>query len=243
MQDVQDTGVIPRLEEMLDLDHAFYIDYSRVRRHQIRVMEISAEIGRILGLDERKMEILGIAARLHDYGKRIWTPEMIFKKKEKMDEYERDLVYTHPVMSANLIRIDLEMYDRCVFEVFSKYYSDVFRIIECHHENYDGSGYPFGLKSGEMPFESEIIHSADAYDAMRSPRLYRGVKHQLISHEAAIRKMKEKSGIEFHPKVAAAFLRIPKEWLESIHESVNSITERKITEMYGYEISRKVTDH
>lgn len=239
----KDTGVLPRLEEMIDTDeNVFYIDYSRVRRHQKRVTKISDLIAEIIGLSERRTEFLRIAARLHDYGKRIWIPSMIFKKKEKLDEYERNLISTHPVASSNLIRNDLEIYDKFVADVFCKYYSEVFKIIECHHENYDGSGYPFGLKENQIPFESSIIHVADAYDAMRSPRLYRGVEKQLMSHEDTVAKIQDKAGIEFHPIVVAAFIKIPKENLEEIHEDVSRIQENRFREMYGKDIGSTITE-
>ena len=240
---MQDTCTLKRLEEIIDTDdNVFYIDYSRVRRHQKRVMKISNLIAEILGLSEKRKEYLRIAARLHDYAKRIWMPEMIFKKKEKLDEYERHLIATHPVTSSSLIKNDLEIYDKYIADVFKQHYADVFKIIECHHEDFDGSGYPFGLKGDEIPFEASIIHLADAYDAMRSPRIYRGVKKQLMSHEDAAARITEKIGIEFHPEVVEAFFRIPKEVLEEIHEDVNRIPEERIRKDYGDEISQSIRD-
>jgi HD-GYP domain-containing protein (c-di-GMP phosphodiesterase class II) len=235
-----DTGVVPRLEEMIDLDHAFYVDYSRVRRHQKRVTKITRYLAEIMGLSEREAEILEIASRLHDYGKRIWTPEMIFKKKEKLDEYGMHLIKTHSVASANLIKNDLEVYDRYVAYVFNKYYSEVFKIIECHHENWDGSGYPFGLAGEEIPKLSRIIRVADAYDAMRSPRIYRSIDYQLMTHKETVKKIEDKSGIEFDPMAVAAFMKIPKEMLEKIHEDVTQIPKERLREIYGKEISSQV---
>jgi len=240
---MEDTCVISRLEEALDSDYAFYIDYSRVKRHQKRVMKISTLVAEILGLSEKRMEYLRIAARLHDYSKRIWVPGMIFKKREKLDDYEKYLIATHPVASSNLIKNDLEIYDKYVADMFKQHYADVFKIIECHHENHDGSGYPFGLKEDDIPLEAAIIHVTDAYDAMRSPRIYRGVNYQLISHEEAIQKIKEKSGIEFHPEVVAALTKISKDTLEKIHEDVNHIPEDRMREMYGDDLSQIIRDN
>lgn len=214
-------------------ENVFYIDYSRVRRHQKRVAKISGFIADIINLSEKREEILLIAARLHDYGKRIWVPSMIFKKKENLNEYEKNLIKTHPVVSSNLIRSELEIHDREMAERFCRHYPDVFKIIESHHENHDGSGYPFGLKGDEIYFEAAIIHVADAYDAIRSPRIYRGVEKQMRNHEDAINIVIGKTKIEFHPEIVEVFQKIPEKKLDSLYVEVSHLTKEKQRTKYG----------
>jgi HD-GYP domain-containing protein (c-di-GMP phosphodiesterase class II) len=78
-------------------------------------------------------------------------------------------------------------------------------LVRQHHERYDGSGYPEGRKSDDILLGARIIHLADAYEAMVTPRSYRRIP---LTREQAIAEIKQKSGTQFDPKVVEAFLRV-----------------------------------
>ena len=85
-----------------------------------------------------------------------------------------------------------------------KQLNHVIRIVGCHHEHYNGKGYPYGLKGDEIPVESQIIAVADAYDGLTSERAYR----RSMSHEEAVKLIKAASGSQFSPEVIDAFLKV-----------------------------------
>ena len=212
---MQEQDILSKIEEILDSCRATNVEYnSRINRHQERVTAICRCIAEIMELPKDRIEILDIAARFHDYGKKIWHKEMIFRKKEKMCEYELGLIRTHAEASCCLIRNDLEAFDQNLFNLLNEKYKDVFDIIRYHHKDYDGNGYPEGISGKDMPLEAHILRVADAYDAMRSPRLYRSNDNQMMGHKKTLYKIIAKKGKEFHPDVVRALRLVPKENLE-----------------------------
>jgi HD-GYP domain-containing protein (c-di-GMP phosphodiesterase class II) len=229
--------VIPKLEELLHSERAFYLDYSRVDRHQKRVMEISVYIAEIMGLSKEQIDNLRIAARFHDYGKRVWHHEMIHKKREHMDSFELYLVNMHSVASVALIdseldHVKLEIIDREVIALLNGNYQTIFSMIEDHHENCDGSGHPHGLTASMISLEAQIMRVADSYDSMRSPRLYRSTKNQLMTHEKAAQELADNIGHEFSAEVVKTFLLIPRDKLERLYSGVSRLTKEKQERMY-----------
>jgi HD-GYP domain-containing protein (c-di-GMP phosphodiesterase class II) len=140
--------------------------------------------------DEKKREILSTALKLHDVGK-LGVPDEILHKKGKLDEEEWVKMKDHVRIGAKI----LEHHDD---------FKAVAKIILHHHENYDGSGYPYGLKGEDIPLESRIISVVDAFHAMISDRPYR----QGLPYNEAIAELKRWSGKQFDPIVANAFLKV-----------------------------------
>ena len=148
-------------------------------------------IGEELGLSQKEIKILSISAELHDIGKSKILDE-ILKKNSKLNKDEMLEMYRHPLHSYQIIR-----------EIPG--FEEVSRIILHHHEHYNGSGYPSGLRGSEIPLLSRIITVADVFDAMTSKRIYRKRKY---SDKEAIKHLKKKSGILYDPDVVEAFIRV-----------------------------------
>lgn len=127
--------------------------------HANRVQDISVKLATALSLDDARVATLSTAALLHDVGK-IGVSTEILNKPGRLTEAEYDHVKKHPE-NAKRILDEIEGFD------------DISYFAYCHHEHFDGSGYPRGLKHDEVPIESQIIQIADAYDAMTSDRSYR----------------------------------------------------------------------
>ncbi|RKX69964.1 two-component system response regulator [candidate division WOR-3 bacterium] len=164
--------------------------------HAQKVAEYSTEIGRQLGLDPDEIEDLRIAAMLHDLGK-MGIPEAILNKPGSLTQEEMDRVRHHPVLAANIV---------------SKFLPpQIIGYIRHHHERWDGSGYPDGLKGEAIPLGARIIAVADVYHALTSDRPYR----KALSDETAIKMLEDSKGKLFDPQVVDAFLKARAEWPRS----------------------------
>ncbi|MDD5040643.1 MAG: HD-GYP domain-containing protein [Candidatus Omnitrophica bacterium] len=133
-------------------------------------------------------ETLHISGLLHDVGK-IGVPDGILNKKSSLTDDEYEKLKEHSVTGAAILYPIREL-------------GDVAREVRCHHERWDGKGYPDGLKGEEIPFISRIISVADTFDAITSDRPYRQKKMA----EVAIQIIKDNSGSQFDPIVVSAFL-------------------------------------
>lgn len=152
--------------------------------HAKRVRQYSLAIANKLNLSKDRVNNIGTAALLHDIGK-IGIPATILNKPGKLTEDEYNEIKLHPE------------YTKKILEKVSGF-SSIADIAYCHHENYDGSGYPRGLKGDEIPIEAQIIQVADSYDAMTSDRAYR----KALSAQKALEIIKNESGKQFNPKIA-----------------------------------------
>lgn len=162
--------------------------------HSHRVEDYAEMIARKMHCSQTKIENIKVAALLHDVGK-IGIDDKILNKPGKLTLEERDIIMTHPQISASILKnVKLE--------------KDVREAILHHHERYDGNGYPDHIKGDANSIETYIIGVADAYDAMTSDRPY----CNSIPIEQVIGIMKEESGKQFHPKVVSAFI-------EALHDS------------------------
>ncbi len=159
-------------------------DYTR--GHSQRVCDLSVMIGSKLGLTPDALEELRIGTILHDIGK-IGVPDAILNKPGRLNEDEFNFMRTHPVIGYEICR-PLMLSD------------GVLMIIRNHHEKLDGSGYPDGLKGGELPLSLRIVCVADAFDAMSSRRPYRGVMD--MSH--VMGELSKGAGIQFDSVVVEA---------------------------------------
>jgi putative nucleotidyltransferase with HDIG domain len=157
------------------------------RQHSSRVTDIALVLGRELGCSADELNILNFAGPLHDIGK-IGIRDDILLKPGRLSAEEFEKIKEHPVIGANMLS-QLGLWDQ------------ERRIIRCHHERFDGRGYPDGLKQEEIPFLARILSLADAYDAMASDRAYRKrMEPSLILHI-----IQEGAGTQFDPHIVEAF--------------------------------------
>ena len=159
--------------------------------HSVRVAEYSRRIGEITGKSSEECMQIYYAGLLHDVGK-IGIPNAIINKKGKLTQEEYDLVRKqHPVVGSQILSSIAEY----PFLSIGAHY---------HHEWYDGTGYPDGLKGEEIPEIARIISVADAYDAMTSNRSYRTTVSQTRVRE----EIAKGSGTQFDPRFADAMLKL-----------------------------------
>ncbi len=135
------------------------------------------------------------SAPLHDVGK-IVVPDSILNKPGKLDDYEFDVMKTHTVAGEKIIKQVMESLPD------SAYLKEALNMAWCHHEKWDGTGYPRGLSGDEIPLSACIMAVADVFDALVSRRCYKDA----IPFEEAMDIIGKDSGTHFNPKVAEAFL-------------------------------------
>ncbi|HEX2955928.1 MAG TPA: HD domain-containing phosphohydrolase, partial [Chitinispirillaceae bacterium] len=160
------------------------------REHSHNVSRYSIEIAREMHLPDLDIEVIGYAGLLHDVGK-ISVNEAILTKKEALTQKEFEILKQHPEVGVNILR---EM----------KFLEKEIPIILHHHERYDGTGYPYGLKGREIPTGARIVAVADAIDAMTSGRTYR----KSLSWKDAIVEIKKRSGTQFAPDIVNVAVRV-----------------------------------
>src|SRR6185295_9285494 len=167
--------------------------------HSERVVTFSLRLGREYGLSSHEMKALEFGSLLHDIGK-IGVPDAILRKPAKLTDEEWIKMREHPLHGQQILR-------------GIKFLEGASRVVAQHHEKWDGSGYPLGLKGEEIDLNARIFAVADAFDAMTSDRVYRKGK----SYEAAAQELDEWAGTQFDPKVVEAFHRVPKRDWEVLH--------------------------
>ncbi len=157
--------------------------------HSRRVSEYSIAIGRQLGLDGEQLDDLRIGALLHDIGK-IGVPDNILQKAGKLNNEEFGILRQHPTIGRRILE-------------GVKGFHPYLPVVELHHENWNGKGYPLGLEQDRTPLQARIVKIADAYDAMTSDRPYR----RGMSDAEAVRRLEEASGTEFDTVIVQAFVK------------------------------------
>lgn len=161
--------------------------------HSLRVTLYSMILAKRLNLDETYLEDIEIAGLMHDIGK-IAMPKSILCKNGRLTDEEFLVMKSHP-----------ERGEKIVFNI--KKLQVISEWVKAHHEKWDGTGYPDGLKGEQIPLAGRIIALADTYDAMTSTRPYRNA----LSHEVAISEIKRWSGVQFDPKLADLFVELSAE--------------------------------
>ena len=158
--------------------------------HSMRVAYYSKQIARHLGYTEDDCENVYFIALLHDVGK-IGVPDAILKKQDKLTPEEYEMMKNHTIVGAHILK-DIKMLPGlCEGTLY-------------HHERYDGTGYPYGLKGSEIPEIGRIISVADTYDAMTATRCYR----KGMDPEIALQELKNNRGTQFDPDIVDTFLEI-----------------------------------
>ncbi len=157
-------------------------------KHAYRVMSFTVPLAEKLRFSKKKIEILKAACLLHDLGKLAVDKRILFKKgKLKKDEFDQFKKHPHWGSEA----VDLIYFLR-----------DIIPIMAHHHENYDGSGYPGGVKGDAIPLEARMLSVVDIYEALTADRPYR----KGFSVKKAIGIMEEEKGHKLDPKITDAFL-------------------------------------
>jgi len=160
--------------------------------HQKNVTKLAVAIAEEMGLERRRIDAIRVAGFLHDIGK-ISIPTEVLTKPTKLEDYEYELLKTHSQIGFEILKnIDFPW--------------PIAEIVLQHHERMDGSGYPRGLKNGEILLEARILAVADVVEAMSSDRPYRPA----LGLDEAIKEISEKRGIKFDPDVVDACLKVLK---------------------------------
>jgi len=171
--------------------------------HSERVVTFSLRLGREYGLSSHEMKALEFGSLLHDIGK-IGVPDAILRKPAKLTDEEWIKMREHPLHGQQILR-------------GIKFLEGASRVVAQHHEKWDGSGYPLGLKNEEIDICARIFSVADAFDAITSDRVYRKGR----PYQAAAEELNEWIGRQFDPKVVEAFQRVPQEdWDELRRQSL-----------------------
>jgi putative nucleotidyltransferase with HDIG domain len=164
--------------------------------HCVRVSCNSVRMGELLGLSAFELKNLKWGAYLHDVGK-IGIPERILLKEGELASEERRVVEKHPIMGYTMIR-NIE---------FLAFATDV---VLSHHERFDGTGYPHGLKGNRIPLNARIFAVMDTLDAMTADRPYRAA----LPLSTVGAELERKSGTQFDPEIVEAFIKAPESiWL------------------------------
>lgn len=155
-------------------------------QHSQRVAMYSHAIARALGLRMAEIEVIELAAKVHDLGK-IRIPDSVLLKPAKLTAEERREMEKHPRLGYDILR------------QFSEY-AHVRELVLTHHERYDGRGYPNGTVGRALPLMAQVIPVADSLDAMTSARAYRGA----LTWEIAMEELRRGAGTQWNPKVVEA---------------------------------------
>jgi len=173
--------------------------------HSERVVSFSLRLGRELGLDAERLRSLEFGALLHDIGK-IGVPDAILRKPAGLTEGEWIKMREHPLHGQRILR-GIEFLEGAT------------RVVAQHHEKWDGSGYPLGLRGEQIDLNARIFAVADAFDAMVSDRVYRRGR----PYEEAAAELEKFAGSQFDPHVVEAFHKVPREeWDEIRRRSVEA---------------------
>jgi HD-GYP domain-containing protein (c-di-GMP phosphodiesterase class II) len=173
-------GTVSALSQAIDAKDGF------TRGHADRVSRIAGAIAREMGLSEGDIERIELAGMLHDIGK-IGVEDRVLMKPARLEDDEAELMRRHPIYGAAILEPSVSL-------------RPLVPIVLHHHENFDGSGYPEGLKGEDIPIGSRIMIVADAYEAMTSDRIYR----KAIGHDRAVEQLNKYKGVQFDPRVVRA---------------------------------------
>lgn len=166
-------------------------DYTK--GHSIRVAHYAKALARKLGWSEEEVQNIHYIALLHDIGK-IGVPDSVLNKPFKLTNIEFELIKNHTIMGAEILK-DIKMFKDV--NIGAKY----------HHERYDGTGYPNGLKGEEIPLVARVIGIVDSYDAMTSNRVYR----RRLQDEVVKEELLKGRGTQFDPVLIDAFMELLEE--------------------------------
>jgi diguanylate cyclase (GGDEF)-like protein/PAS domain S-box-containing protein len=175
---------------ILSLERALWEKSSETEKHAERLKNLAILIGKKINLSENLIDDLILLASLHDIGK-LGISEDILSKKTKLNQSEWEIIKKHPEIGYQIARSSPQL-------------THIADFILTHHERWDGSGYPKGLKGEEIPLISRIISIVDAFDVMIEGRVYKSPR----TINEAIEELKRCSGTQFDPELVEIFIKI-----------------------------------
>ena len=170
------------------LERTLFEKSHETETHARRLSEFARKLGRNVGLNENVLNDLSLLSSLHDIGKIAITEEILLKKT-KLTKDEWEAIKRHPVIGSNIAKSTTQI-------------AHVADGILCHHEWWNGTGYPKGLKGENIPIEARIISIVDAYDVMRNGRPYK----RKMSKVKSVIELKRCSGTQFDPELVEIFV-------------------------------------
>lgn len=179
-----------RSETIKAILSTLYVKNPREESHSRRVSEICMLMGEHLKMSRDDIKQLKVIGNLHDIGK-IAIDETVLNKPGKLSPEEWTLIRRHPEIGYRILAASTD-------------YAEMAEDILCHHERWDGFGYPKGLKGEEIPLRARIIALADAFDAMTEARTYRSP----LSQNEAIEEIKRNAGTQFDPQLSVEFINM-----------------------------------
>lgn len=171
------------------LVRALEMAHPHMEGHSERVATYAVAIGCELGLSKPSLRLLRIAGALHDIGMLALPSNLLTKANPTPEEWEQ--IRSHPVLTVQLVR-----------KIHR--FKDALAWMECHHERWDGQGYPFGWREEQIPLPARILAVAEAFDGMRTPMPYRPD----LSEQDALALIVQSAGTQFDPRVVKAFLKV-----------------------------------
>lgn len=188
-------GIIDILTEMMEKRN------KTIPYNMVNISAIATKIGIGIGLDSIELDILNIASNIHDVGK-IFISDTILNKEEALTTEELDIIKEHPQRGAELVEV--------AFTGLEKY-KQVPDIIKKHHENFDGSGYPYNLIGDQIPLLSRVIRIADTINAMYSVRAYKNKS----SMNEIIKELERFKGTYYDPEIIPHAIEVLNEIAET----------------------------
>jgi putative two-component system response regulator len=191
-----------KLAESRDTDTGKHLE--RIQEYcRILAMELSKDEAFEACLDAQYIQLLHMTSPLHDIGK-VAIPDKVLLKPGKLDEEEFEVMKRHAELGGETLQAAADAYPE------AKFLKMAVEVAVTHHEKWNGSGYPKGLRGEEIPLSGRVVAVADVYDALRAKRVYKPA----FSHDEACRIIRESSGSHFDPRIVDAFLRIENQFDE-----------------------------
>lgn len=183
--------LVPEVVEMVKaLASALYSKSEYNKTHHLETARLSELLAKVMGLNQHQIEQIRVAGLLHDVGT-LSIPSDLLNKPGPFDAQERELLNQHPVLGAQLLRPIRALRDIC-------------EILENHHERWDGTGYPRGLKGEQIPLAARIVSIVDSYHAMISDRPYR----KALADDQAIANLRQGAGKQWDPFLVDIFIAV-----------------------------------
>jgi putative nucleotidyltransferase with HDIG domain len=170
--------------------HAMDLRDKETEGHSQRVTEMTVRLARQMGIDSQELVHIRRGALLHDIGK-LGVPDQILHKPGKLTEEEQEIMRQHPIYALNMLTPIHHL-------------RPALDIPFCHHEKWDGTGYPRGLTGEQIPLSARLFAIVDVWDALGSDRPYR----KAWSNEQILEYIQDESGKHFDPQVVSAFLKL-----------------------------------